>query len=246
MKIMKKFVGAAMLAGAALAGTAGVANAEGSFSGNINFVSDYVFRGLSQTNSGAAVQGGMDYTNGIFYAGAWGSNVDFQGYEGSMELDGYFGVTPTTGPISWNLGVIGYFYPGATDSNKWDYYELKVAPSIKLTDALTVGAAVYYSPDAFGDGTDESWDYEGTAGYAFSDAFSVSATYGALNQAFEGGAGDQSYSYWSVGGSYMLSGFKLGLTYTDTSGADHSYFDTSESGESLSDSAVVFSIGRAL
>lgn len=46
--------------------------------GNIGVVSQYVFRGLAQTNSHPAIQGGIDYShlNG-FYAGSWLSNVSW-------------------------------------------------------------------------------------------------------------------------------------------------------------------------
>ena len=44
---------------------------------NVGVVSDYVFRGVSQTDEEPAIQGGIDITAGSFYAGVWGSNVDF-------------------------------------------------------------------------------------------------------------------------------------------------------------------------
>ena len=44
---------------------------------NVGVVSDYVFRGASQTDEEPAIQGGVDITAGSFYAGVWGSNVDF-------------------------------------------------------------------------------------------------------------------------------------------------------------------------
>lgn len=44
---------------------------------NAGVVSDYVFRGFSQTAEDPAIQGGVDLTAGSFYAGAWASNVDF-------------------------------------------------------------------------------------------------------------------------------------------------------------------------
>jgi uncharacterized protein (TIGR02001 family) len=245
MKSMKKFMGAAMLAGAALAGTTGVANAEGSFSGSVTMVSDYVFRGISQSDNDAAIQGSLDYTDGIFYAGVWGSSVDFGYYEaGSMELDAYFGITPTTGPVSWDIAAIGYFYPGSADGLEFDYYELKVAPSINLTEALSVGAAVFYSPDFFGAGTDEGLYWELNAGYAFTDAFSVSAAYGVQDVEAEAPSTiDGDYSTWTVGASYSLAGFDLGLAYTTTEDADDNGYLVYEG---LGEDKIVFSIGRSL
>ena len=59
----------------------GVAAAEPAMpiSANVTFTTDYVFRGISQTDEKFAVQGGFDWSSeptGI-YAGAWASNVDF-------------------------------------------------------------------------------------------------------------------------------------------------------------------------
>lgn len=85
--------------------------------GNIALTSDYVFRGISQTQNGPAIQGGFDYAHASgFYLGTWGSNVDWvsQGYKtnNSMEIDLYGGYKTTLGPIGLDLGVITYYYPG--------------------------------------------------------------------------------------------------------------------------------------
>ena len=93
---MKKILGLALLASAA---TAGAAHAEGSFSGNLALTSDYVFRGVSQTQNAPAVQGGFDYANGMFYVGTWASVIDFGSGSGlsvdaPMELDLYAGFKP--------------------------------------------------------------------------------------------------------------------------------------------------------
>jgi uncharacterized protein (TIGR02001 family) len=57
-----------------------------SVSANVSFASDYIWRGMTQTD-GPAMSGGFDYAaeNG-FYAGIWGSNVNFNDGAGS-ELD---------------------------------------------------------------------------------------------------------------------------------------------------------------
>ena len=59
-------------------------------SANVSFTSDYIWRGMTQSD-GPAIQGGFDYASeGGFYAGIWGSNVNFNDGAGS-ELDYYFG-----------------------------------------------------------------------------------------------------------------------------------------------------------
>jgi uncharacterized protein (TIGR02001 family) len=206
---MKKLLGLAALAGATIAGV-GAANAEGTVSGSVTLTTDYVFRGITQSDSNPAVQGSFDYTNGMFYAGAWASSIDFNADE-SMELDLYVGITPTTGPVSWDLAVVGYFYPGATDAfGEYDYYEGIVGASINPVEPLTLGAQIAYSPDFFGE-TGTGLYYEVNGGYAFTDMFGVSAAWG--NQDVDD-AGD--YDTWNIGGTLALHGFDLDLRYHDT------------------------------
>jgi uncharacterized protein (TIGR02001 family) len=86
-------------------------------SGNLSLVSDYKFRGISQTFGEPAVQGGFDITNigPGFYVGTWASNVSGdQFYSGNMELDVYGGWRGTVGKeVGVDLGLITYNYPGA-------------------------------------------------------------------------------------------------------------------------------------
>lgn len=86
---------------------------------NIGVVSDYRFRGISQTSKGGAAQGGADiaFKNGA-YLGTWASNVkwvrSFNGAsKGQLELDvygGYKGEISKT--LSYDIGAIAYIYPG--------------------------------------------------------------------------------------------------------------------------------------
>jgi uncharacterized protein (TIGR02001 family) len=86
---------------------------------NIGAVSDYRFRGITQTNYGPAVQGGVDFAHksGI-YLGIWGSNVkwvkQFNGAsKGDYEVDVYGGYKGEIKPgLSYDVGVITYQYPG--------------------------------------------------------------------------------------------------------------------------------------
>jgi len=209
MKSMKKIVGLAMLA-SAVAGAGSVAHAEGTFSGSVALTTDYVFRGITQTMNNPAIQGSLDYSNGIFYAGAWGSNVDF-GLDETIELDLYAGVKPTVGPVTFDFAAIGYFYPGSTDAaGEFDYWEGKAAASISPAENLSLGAAAYFSPEFFGE-TGEALYLEVNGAYAFSDVFSVSAAYGNQDVDLVG-----DYTTWNIGGSLALHGFKLDLRYHDS------------------------------
>jgi uncharacterized protein (TIGR02001 family) len=91
------------------------------FSANIGVVSNYVWRGLTQTDDGPAIQGGLDYEHASgFYAGTWASNVDFGEGENlpAYELDAYLGFG---GKINDDLGYdlkLGYYaYPDGRDSD---------------------------------------------------------------------------------------------------------------------------------
>ena len=204
---MKKLLGLAMLASAATVGTTGVAAAEGTVTANVAMTSNYVWRGITQSDGEFAVQGGADYTNGMFYAGAWASSVDDFGADASAELDLYAGVTPTLGPVTFDLGVVGYFYPGADDL---DFFELKAGASISPTEALSLGAVAFATDEFGGDGGDEALYLEANAAFALSDAVGISGAVG--NQE----VGDDDYTTWNIGASYAFHGFGFDLRYHET------------------------------
>ena len=202
---VKKIIGLAMLASAAM-GMAGTANAEGTVSGNVALTTDYVWRGISQSGSEAAVSGGFDYTNGIFYAGTWASSIS-----SGEELDLYAGITPVTGPVTWNFGYIGYFYPGSDDSGgDLDFYELRGGASIAPVEGMSVALNMYWTDD-FGTADSDGLYTELSGSYAFTEVFSVSGAYG--SQTIDAG-GD--YETFNIGGAVALHGFKFDLRYHDT------------------------------
>jgi uncharacterized protein (TIGR02001 family) len=87
----------------------------GEFAFTLSLTSDYIFRGISRTDSGPAIQGTVDYAYmfrdeiGV-YAGLFGSNVDFDETSGpgvnraSAEFDLYGGVKGTISGVTWQLG----------------------------------------------------------------------------------------------------------------------------------------------
>jgi uncharacterized protein (TIGR02001 family) len=239
---MKKLIGAAVAAGATVMGV-GAANAE--VTANVALTTDYVFRGVSLSDNNAAIQGGADWSNDQFYAGVWGSSLS-----DGMELDLYGGFTPTTGPITWDFGIIGYFYPGADDDGaEFDYFEGMIAASFALSEQASIGGGVWFSPENYGD-TGEAAYYELNGSYAFSDALSVDAAFG--NQSIEnpdgvaGGAEEDDYNTWNVGVTHAFHGFSLDLRYHDTdidAGSDIEFYTY---GPSSYDEAFVFTIGREL
>lgn len=84
--------------------------------GNVAVTSDYIFRGLSQSWGGPAIQGGVDYANpGGFAAGVSGSSISERSYPGgTMELDLYANYGRAIGSgWSWRAGLYSYVYAGA-------------------------------------------------------------------------------------------------------------------------------------
>ena len=142
---------------------------------NIGFVSDYYFRGISQSWHKPAVQGGFDLAHSSgFYAGMWGSNVSPNTYpDANVEIDayaGYNGTIPSVEGLGYTVGLYGYFYPGGSwkkytyftapgvkqtpQGGKWDTYEANFGVSYKW---LSAKASVTLS-DWFGAETKTGWD----------------------------------------------------------------------------------------
>lgn len=182
-----------------------------SLSFNIGAASDYVFRGVSQTDENPQIYGGADATIfGIGYAGIWASNVDFNNST-DMEYDLYVGVKPTVGPVSLDIAYIYYGYTNQPAGPDEAYSEFKLAGSIPAGPA-TVGAAVYYSDDFFGE-TGPATYYEINGSMPIGETkFSVSGALG--HQVVKG---DFDYTTWNLGVGYAIN---------DHLGVDLRYHDT--------------------
>ena len=128
--------------------------------GNVALTTDYTFRGVSQTDESPAIQGGLDLSSGSFYLGTWASNINFGTGDTNLELDVYGGYKFAAGPVAFDVGIIGYLYPSASDdAAELDYWEGYIKPSIALSDQVTLGGAIYYSPEFTGE-TGDGWYYE--------------------------------------------------------------------------------------
>jgi uncharacterized protein (TIGR02001 family) len=90
-------------------------------SANIGLVSDYRYRGISQSRLKPALQGGADYAHKSgFYVGTWLSTIKWiedtgdipptQSIHGPVEWDIYGGYKFTAGPIGFDVGVLQYWY----------------------------------------------------------------------------------------------------------------------------------------
>ena len=191
--------------------TAGAASAQDTpeIAWNLGVTSDYVFRGYSQTTEDPAIFGGVDVTAGSFYAGAWASNVDF-GDDTDAEVDIYGGYRTETAGFAVDVGVVGYLYVSAPTGADYDYAEFKAAAS-RAFGPVTLGAAVYWSPDFFG--ADEEATYvEANAAFSPADKWTVSGAVG--HQALDVNA---DYATWNAGVAYAFSdNVAIDLRYHDT------------------------------
>jgi uncharacterized protein (TIGR02001 family) len=208
--------------------------------GNIGIFSQYIFRGLTQTDQQPALQGGFDYAHKSgFYVGTWGSNIswlrDFGNYSsgGSLELDIYGGYKGTFGKsdFGYDVGLLYYWYPGDTAPG------FHTADTLELYGALSwkwLTAKLSYSlmDKTFGvDDSQGTYYLDLTGAYPIPDSkFTVIAHYGMQKYTGNNGAvgcistdndSCASYNDWKLGVNYSLpKDFTIGVFYTDTSGMD--------------------------
>ena len=210
------------------------------FTANVGLYSQYVFRGLTQTNEDPAIQGGFDYAHSSgFYAGTWASNIswlrDNASYTGggSVEIDLYGGFKGSVGDFGYDVGLLQYYYPGdvAVGSVKADTLEAYVAGSWKwfsLKYSHAISNKVFGVTQA--DGT-YYLDLSASVPIAESGV-TLGAHYG--TQEFKGanGANDRLYSYddWKISATYDLGkasktfdGVTIGVAYTDTNAKNAGY-----------------------
>jgi uncharacterized protein (TIGR02001 family) len=199
------------LAALGLLTAAGAANAE--VSSTWTLTNDYDFRGVTQTDEDPAVQASVDFaTDSGWYIGAWASNVDFPGYDGSLEVDLYTGFSGASeGGLGWDVGLIWYTYPGSDNSAT----ESEVLDFPEIYGSLSFGpfkGKLWYSND-FG-GTDESSAYlEGNLTVPLPQNFSLLAHAGYSDgDAIDVLYGDSYFDY-SAGVGYTAGKFNLALKY---------------------------------
>jgi uncharacterized protein (TIGR02001 family) len=222
---------------AAALATPMLASAQGqpsyTLTGNFGFFSQYIFRGLTQTDTQPAAQGGFDYTHSSgFYLGTWASNIswlaDFGAYTSSgLEWDFYGGYRNTVGPFGYDVGLLQYYYPGsvAPGFNKADTLEAYGSLSWKWLSAklsYSIGDKTFGVADSQG-----TYYLDLTATYPATDKLSLIAHYGMQKYSGQDPAlsvsnnDAASYNDWKLGVTYALpKDFTLGAYYTDTDMTD--------------------------
>ncbi len=214
----------------------GVAHADLAF--NIGAFTDYRFRGISQTRVKPAVQGGVDFSAGAFYLGAWASNIKWikdLGGDAGVEIDVYGGVTgEITSGVGYDVGVLTYQYP----SNKLN----PSANTTELYGAVSYGAfGVKYShavTNTFGNPDSKNSFYlEGKASFDVGHGITIVPHIG--YQKIKGPVGDMAtYTDYSLTASKDFQGVTLSLAVVGTD-ADKSFYSSPVNGKVLGKAGVV-------
>jgi uncharacterized protein (TIGR02001 family) len=228
----------------ALPGVAAAQDSPHTLTGNVGLFSQYIFRGLTQTNEELAIQGGLDYahSSGI-YVGTWGSNVswlrDNGSYDsgGSAEIDFYGGFKNAIGAtgITYDVGLLYYYYPGSAAPGfikantfeayaglGWKWFSVKYSYSLR--------------DETFGVNDSKGsnyWDFGvvfpvAETGLTLGAHYGIQTYRGTDPANLGGGSNDDTWSYddWKVSAAYdlgklskVMSGVEVGAMYTDTNGA---------------------------
>ena len=206
-------------------------------SGNVALTTDYIWRGMSQTDGSPAIQGGFDadFGNGI-YAGAWGSNVDFgSDSDESMELDLYAGWAGEFKGVGVDVGAIHYAYP--TSETDTDFTEVYVGLSMGPA-SLTQYFGVDLGSDDLGDENKGNYTDLGLdLGEYNSIAFAAHVGY------YDMQAGLSDYWDWKLAASTTYMGVDVEVAYTDV---DTNSDDAGDKRGASDDAAYVLTVSKSL
>ena len=171
---MKKLSLVALLALGTLGSISTIQASELEVSGNIGATSNYIWRGMTQTQDKSSVNGGADLKYNGFYVGTWASNVDFStAPNANVELDAYTGYSNTINDFSYDFSYTKIMYPDSKADIDFD--EAKIALGYTIGD-LTLGTS--YSQATYQEWSGHKPYYaEGTASYDFK-ILSLDTSYG--------------------------------------------------------------------
>jgi uncharacterized protein (TIGR02001 family) len=186
--------------------------ASGPVTWSLALTSDYVFRGITQSDYDPALQAGLTYTwdsTGI-YVGGWTSNIDFQDSDGpDIEFDSYVGWSHDLND-EWNvdLSAVYYSYFGEKEAyGNIDYVEFIGKASWKEMLTFTLG----YAPDYAN--SDYSSLYANLSGsWEIGNGFTLNGGIGHTNFSDD----VDGYTDWTLGVSRAWGPATFALSYYDT------------------------------
>jgi uncharacterized protein (TIGR02001 family) len=217
-----------------------------SISANVLLATEYLYRGLTQTNEDPAIQGGFDYAHASgFYIGTWASSLEFNpstSNAASLELNYYAGYGFDLAGLSYDLGYLYYHYTGQNeDAGGGDYDFWEIYGSVgkefggSLAPSVSVGFA--WSPDFYGEDDD---------GIYVNGSFGLSLPAGIspyFNIGYQDVSGDKTtpagFDYWhyAIGASKDVGPLTLDISWNDA--------DNYCSGNQDACEAVVFSVSSS-
>ncbi len=222
---------------------------EFTFTGNVGLYSQYVFRGLTQTNQKPALQGGFDMAHKSgFYAGTWASNISWlsDAYppsapppapSASLEWDfygGYKGSLPAD--FGYDLGVLYYWYPGKypsnyTSPNTTELYAALTWKFLSFKYSWSANDKTFGIPDSRG-----SQYLDLTASYDIidkvNDAIGKVTVFGHVGKQYFHNSSIYDYSDWKIGASTEVYGVTVGIYGTGTNAQESAY--TNNYGKNIS------------
>lgn len=209
---------------------------------NVGAVTDYRYRGISQTRLKPAVQGGIDYSLGGFYVGTWASTIKWikdGGGDASAEIDIYGGYKGEIAKdIGYDVGVLTYQYPNN-----------KLNPNANTTEvygALTLGAVTAkYSHSVtnlfgFSDSKSSGY-YDLTGNFDIGNGITVTPHMGYQKVAHNSSA---SYADFAFGASKDFSGLVVSATvlFADVQKVNGVPAYVSPGGKNLGKTALVLGV----
>jgi len=270
---VRSLLAATLLAGSALSAAPAMAQDAAdtlgpvTVSGSVALVSDYRFRGVSQTDEEMAVQGGITvgHESGL-YVGTWASNLAGWGTFGgsNMELDIYGGYAmPLGDSATLDVGVTWYMYPGGADNTDFAEPYVKLSSTLGPVEGL-VGVAYAPKQQALGNysNTPNSRGQKQDNLYLWTDISSGIPNTPVTLKGHLGysdgnpGLGPNGtsiaptgeYFDWMLGADMAVGPLTLGVAYVDTdiSRSESAYlgsgFASTKDGSSIASSQVVFSV----
>lgn len=241
MKLKLVALASALLASGAVMAQAKAPEPDYTLSFNVGAVTDYRYRGISQSRLKPALQGGADFAHKSgFYIGTWASTIRWiedAGGDSNVEVDLYGGYKTTFGSVGLDVGVLRYLYPDSS---------LGFSPHPNTTELYAAGT--------FGPAT-LKYSHAVTNLFGFAD--SKNSFYVDLNATFDTGfwgltvtphVGYQrvnnnsgaSYTDWSLAlGKDFGNGLSASLAYVDT---DTDAYISPVNGKNLGKSTLVLGV----
>jgi uncharacterized protein (TIGR02001 family) len=213
---------------------------------NVGLYSQYIFRGLTQTDRSPALQGGVDLTHSSgFYLGAWASNISWlrdgnngasgdAAYKdgGRLEVDLYGGYRNTfANGVGIDLGALQYIYPGSKTPGRQDFWASAYTTEVygalsygwlqaKISSVVSNSAWTVGKYNPVGD----SKNAQGTYYAELNATIPVSDLIGAKDGVASGITGiahiaRQEFKAGSVNDGFSYTDYKLGLQKSFSEGA---------------------------